>query len=136
MRRFILFFTAFVVCTAASQTIAASTGKTISTYTISTFKNDQIIGTRKVNEVELLSMAIGFTSEFKAQTSSYDLHLRVAKGMTAKERCFNLYTSRVALASVEAGVLDASANAERFIRNFITSIEEVNTQTQVVCEMR
>lgn len=120
-----------VLCAAATQTTAASTA-----YTISTFKNGQPIGTRKVNTVELRNAATALTSVFQEQIPSYDRLVSVARGMTAKDRCFNLYSSRTALASVEAGMLDASANAEGFLKNSITSIEEVNNQTQVTCEMR
>jgi hypothetical protein len=33
-------------------------------------------------------------------------------------------------------MLDASENAEGFLKKSITSIEEVNNNTQVTCEMR
>lgn len=131
MQRLILLSAVLVLCAATTQTMAASTA-----YTISTFKNGQPIGTRKVNAVELRNAAIAMTSAFKDKIPSYDLLVSVAKGMTAKDRCFNLYSSRVALASVEGGILDASANAEGFLKNSIVSIEEVNSKTQVTCEMR
>jgi len=104
-------------------------------YTISTFKNGQPIGARVVKAVELRNAAIAMTNEFRDLTPSYDLLVSVAKDMTAKDRCFNLYSSRAALASVEGGMLDASANAEEFLKNSIASIEEVNSQSQVMCEM-
>lgn len=131
MQCLILLSAAVVLCAATTQTMAASTA-----YTISTFKNSQPIGTRKVNAVELRNAAIAMTSAFQDQIPSYDLLVSVAKGMTAKDRCFNLYSLRVALASVEGGILDTSANAEEFLKNSIVSIEEVNSKTQVTCEMR
>lgn len=131
MQRLILLSTVLVLCAATTQTMAASTA-----YSISTFKNGQPIGARKVTTVELRNAAIALTGVFQEQMPSYDRLVSVAKGMTAKDRCFNLYSSRAALASVEAGMLDASANAEGFLKNSITSIEEVNGQTQVTCEMR
>jgi len=88
-----------------------------------------------VKAVELRNAAIAMTNEFRDLTPSYDLLVSVAKDMTAKDRCFNLYSSRAALASVEGGMLDASANAEEFLKNSIASIEEVNSQSQVMCEM-
>jgi hypothetical protein len=131
MQRLILLLAVLVLCAATAQTMAASTA-----YTISTFKNGQPIGTRKVNAVELRNAAVALTSTFQDQIPSYDLLVSVAKGMTAKDRCFNLYSSRAALASVEGGMLDTSANAEGFLKNSIVSIEEVNSKTQVTCEMR
>lgn len=131
LHRLVLLSAAFVLCVATTQTMAASTA-----YTISTFKNGQPIGTRKVNVVELRNAAIALTSVFQDRIPSYDQLVSTAKSMTAKDRCFNLYSSRVALASVEGGILDASANAEEFLKNSIISIGEVNGQTQVTCEMR
>lgn len=131
MRRLIPLSVVLVLCATAAQTMAASTA-----FTISTFKNGQPIGTRKVTAAELRNAAIALTSVFQEQMPSYDRLVSVAKGMTAKDRCFNLYGSRVALASVEAGMLDASANAEGFLKYSIKSIEEINSQTQVTCEMR
>ena len=88
-----------------------------------------------VNLIELRIAAIALTNEFRDLTPSYDLLVSVAKDMTAKDRCFNLYGSRAALAFIEGGILDASANAEEFLKNSIASIEEVNSQSQVMCEM-
>ena len=105
-------------------------------YSILTFKNSQQIGIRKVKPVELKNAAIGLSSAFKEQSPTYDVLVNVAKGMTAKDRCFNLFSSRVALASIEAGQLDASQYAEDFLKNSIASIELVNDQTQVKCEMK
>jgi len=105
-------------------------------YIIFTFKNDQPIGSRQVKPVELKNAAIALSSAFKEQTPTYEVLVNVAKGMTAKDRCFNLYSSRVALASIEAGILDASQYAEDFLKNSINSIESVNDQTQVKCEMK
>lgn len=130
MHRLILVPAVFVLCAATTQSMAA-TG-----YTISTFKNGQQIGTRKVNAVELRNATIAMTSAFQDRLPSYDLLVNVAKGMTAKDRCFNLYSSKVALASVEGGMLDASANAEGFLKSSIDSIGEVNSLTQVTCELR
>ena len=130
MRRAILLSSVLVLCSAATQTMAASTA-----YTISTFKNGQPIGTSKVNAAELRNAAIALTSVFQEQMPSYDKLVSVAKGMTAKDRCYNLYSSRAALASVEAGMLDASAIAEEFLKYSIKSIEDINSQTQVTCEM-
>ena len=133
MQRLILLSTVLVLCTATTQTMAASAS---TAYTISTFKNGQPIGTREVSAVDLRNAAKHLTSAFQEQMPSYERLISVAKGMTAIDRCFNLFSSRVALASVKAGMLDASANAEGFLENSITSIEKVNSQTLVTCEMR
>lgn len=105
-------------------------------YTISTFKNGQRIGTRKTEAAELRNAATALTSAFQEHTPSYDRLVSVAKGMTARDRCFNLYSSRVALASIEAGMLDASQNAKTFFQDSISSIEAENSQTQITCNMR
>lgn len=130
MQRAILLLMALVLCVVTTQTMAASPA-----YTISTFKNGQPIGVRVVNLIELRIAAIALTNEFRDLAPSYDRLVSVAKDMTAKDRCFNLYSSRAALAFVEGGILDASANAEEFLKNSIASIEEVNSQSQVMCEM-
>lgn len=115
----------------AQQVIAAPQD-----YAIYTFKNEQLLGTRKVKLSEMRDGAIALTSTFKDKSPSYQVLLDVAKGMTAKDRCFNLFVSRVAIASIEAGKLDASQYAEEFFGNSIESIEAVNTATQVRCEMK
>ena len=130
MQRSISLLTVLVLCVAV-PTMAASTN-----YTISTFKNGQPIATREVKAVELRNAAAAMITAFQDRAPSYAQLVSVAKGMTAKDRCFNLYGSRAALASVKGGILDASANAEEFLKNSIVSIEEVNGQTQVACEMR
>ncbi|WP_227105137.1 hypothetical protein [Chromobacterium rhizoryzae] len=122
---------ALILSALVVQAMAAPT-----VYTISTFKNGQLVGARKVKPSELRNAAIAMTSAFQEQTPSYDQLVSVAQGMTAKDRCFNLYSSRAALASVQAGMLDASPNAEQFLKNSIASIEEMNSQTQVTCKMR
>ena len=131
MRLLISFLVFLLLDVAATQAVAAST-----VYTISTFKSGQPIGTRKIKAAELRNAAIAMTSTFQEKTPSYELLVSVAKGMTAKDRCLNLYSSRVAMASIEAGMLDTSQNAEEFLKNSISSIEAVNSQTQVTCEMR
>jgi hypothetical protein len=128
-----LFIVVLVLCAIASRTMAASSANY---YTISTFKNGQAIGVREVNPDELRNASIALVSHFKDRIPSYGQLVSVANGMTAKERCFNLYSSRVALGSIESGMLDASANAEEFLKNSIVSIEEVNSKTQVMCEMK
>lgn len=130
MQRAISLVTLLVLCAAAPQSMAASPD-----YTIVTFKNGRPIATREVYAMELRNAAVALTSRFREQTISYSRLLSVAKSMTAKNRCFNLYSVRTALASVEGGLLDASANAEEFLKNSIASIEEVNSQSQVTCEM-
>ena len=130
MQRSISLLTVLVLCVAV-PTMAASTN-----YTISTFKNGQPIATREVKAVELRNAAAAMITAFQDRAPNYAQLVSVAKGMTAKDRCFNLYSSRAALASVKGGILDASANAEEFLKNSIVSIEEVNGQTQVACEMR
>ena len=104
-------------------------------YTIYTFKNGMRLGTRIVTVMELRESAVYLTTRFQEQTPSHDRLATVAKSLTAKDRCFNLYSSRSALAAVQAGMLDASPNAEDFLKNSVESIEEVNRQTQVTCEM-
>lgn len=130
MQRSISLLTVLVLCVAV-PTMAASTN-----YTISTFKNGQSIATRQVKAVELRNAAAAMITAFQDRAPNYAQLVSVAKGMTAKDRCFNLYSSRAVLASVKGGILDASANAEEFLKNSIVSIEEVNGQTQVACEMR
>lgn len=103
---------------------------------ILTYKNGLQIGKRDVYPVELRNAAVLLTSTFKEQLPSYGRLVSVAEGMSAKDRCFNLFSSRAALASVQSGMLDASANAESFLKNSIASIEEVNTRTQVTCKMQ
>jgi hypothetical protein len=105
-------------------------------FTISTFKSGQKIGVRKVKPQELRNAATTLVTVFQNQTPSYSRLIDVAKGMTARDRCFNLYGSRVALASVKSGKLDSSANAEEFLANSISTIEAVNTETQVTCKMQ
>ena len=105
-------------------------------YTIYTFKNGMRLGTRIVTVVELRESAAFLTTRFQDQSPSYLRLVTVAKSMTAKDRCFNLYSSRSTLAAVQAGMLDASPNAEEFLKNSAASIDEVNRQTQVTCEMR
>ena len=105
-------------------------------YTIFTFKNGQRLGARVVKPIELRNAAVGMTTAFREAKPSYAVLLDVAKSMTAKDRCFNLFSSRIALASASSGLLDVSANAEEFLKNSVASIEEVNGQTQVACEMR
>ncbi len=131
MQRSILLLTCIMLCIATTQTMAAPT-----THTIATFMNGQPIGTRVVKSVELRNAAIAMTNAFKNQTPSYVILESVAKGMTAKDRCFNLYSSRFALASVEVGMLDSSANAKEFLENSIASLQAVNSLSQVTCEMR
>lgn len=120
------------LCTVATHSVAAPS----ISYVISTFKNGQLIGTRKVNIVELRNAASTLSSAFQNEPPEYEQLLAVAKAMTAQDRCFNLYASRTALASVEAGIFDASANSEEFLKNSIASIEEINSYTQVTCAMR
>ncbi len=105
-------------------------------YIISTFKNGQPIGTRKTEAAELRNAAIGLAGAFQDKAPSYERLVSVAKGMTAKDRCFNLLSGKVAIASIEASKLDASQNAEVFLKNSIASLEAVNSQTHVTCEMR
>lgn len=127
----------FSVLVAAAIFTTASLAKTAApVYTILTLKNGQQISKRVVNSAELHNAAIELTIAFQARSPDYSILLGVAKGMTAKDRCFNLYSSRTALASVQGGILDASANSEEFLRRSIKSIEEVNNQTQVTCEMK
>ena len=109
----------------------------VSAITISTFKNGQPLGMRKTEAAELRNAAIMLAGVFQESTTpSYERLVTVAKGMTAKDRCFNLFSSRVAIASIEAGMLDASQNAEVFLKSSISSLEAINSQTQVTCEMR
>lgn len=105
-------------------------------YTIFTFKNGQQIGARKVKPVELRNAAIAITDAFQERIPPYEHMVKVAKGMTAKDRCFNLFSSKIALTSIEAGKLDASQYAQDFLSGSVSSIESVNSQTQVTCEMR
>lgn len=104
-------------------------------FTIYTFKSGMRLGTRIVTVMELRESAVYLTTRFQDQAPNYDRLVTVAKSMTAKDRCFNLYSSRTTLAAVLAGMLDASPNAEDFLKNSVASIEEVNYQTQVTCEM-
>ena len=130
-----LFVLLFIVCmwwtSYTTETEAAPP-----TYTIATFKNGQPIATRDVEPIELRHAAIALTTAFKDQTPSYALLVSAAKDMTAKDRCFNLYSSRAAMTSVVSGMLDASSNAKEFLKNSIASIEKVNNQTQITCELR
>lgn len=119
------------ICLSASQATASPP-----TYTIVTLKNGQEIGTRNIAAIELRNATSALVEAFQEQPPSYAVLLSIAKGMTAKTRCFNLYGSRIALASIESGKIDASANAEEFLKGSITSIEQVNAQTQITCEMR
>ena len=107
-----------------------------STYTIATFKNIRPIGIRSVEAVEIRNAIILLINEFQDITPSYGQLITVAEVMSAKENCFNLYMSIIALASVEGGILDASTNAKEVLKNSIASIKEVNSQNQVTCEMR
>lgn len=107
-----------------------------STYTIATFKNNSPIGIRSVEAVEIHDTVIYFINEFREITPSYGLLISVAEAMSAKENCFNLYMTKIALASVEVGILDASTNAKEVLKNSIASIKEVNSKNQVTCEMR
>lgn len=106
------------------------------TYTIVTFKNGHEIGKRTVRIVDLHNAARALISAFNDRTPDFGLLVGVAKSMPAKDRCFNLFSSRVALASVQAGIFDTSANSEDFLNKSIRSIEEVNSQTQVTCDMK
>ena len=103
---------------------------------ILTFKHGQQIGVRNVYPAELRNAAVALTSAFNDQPPTYARLLSVAESMSAKDRCFNLFSSRIALASVEGGLLDASANAENFLKNSISTIEDVNSRTQVTCKMK
>ena len=105
-------------------------------FTVFTFKNGQKIGARIVKGEELRNAAFTLVSAFQEQVPSYQQLISVAKSMTAKDRCFNLYSSRFALASIESGNLDGSANSEEFLKNSIASIESVNSETRVTCEAR
>lgn len=125
MRSLILFMGFFMLEATAAQV----------TTTISTLKNGQLIGTRKVNDSEFRNAAISLSQAFKEQTPSYEILLDVAKSMTAKDRCFNLYSSRFAIASIEAGKIDASQNAEDFLKKSISSIDAINSITNVNCEI-
>ena len=104
--------------------------------TILTFKNGQQIGVRNVYSAELRNAAVALTSAFNDQPPTYARLLSVAESMSAKDRCFNLFSSRIALSSVESGRLDASANAENFLKNSISTIDDVNSRTQVTCKMK
>lgn len=103
---------------------------------ISTYKNGQLIGVRPVMNSELRDAATALSLVFRDKAPSYDHLVNVAEGMTAKNRCFNLYSSRFALASIEAGKLDASSSTRVFLKDSISSFEAVNSRTQVKCEMR
>lgn len=106
-------------------------------YVISTFKNGKQVGARKVNVGEIHAAASALNAAFQNESApQYEQLFAVTKTMTAKERCFNLYASRSALASIETGIFDASANAEEFLNNSIRTIEDVNIQTQVTCQMK
>ena len=104
--------------------------------TILTLKNGQQIGARNVYPAELRNAAIALTSAFNDQPPSYARLLSVAESMSAKDRCFNLFSSRFAFASIDGGLLDASANTENFLKNSIKTIEDVNSRTQVTCKMK
>ncbi len=97
-------------------------------FIISTFKNGQPMGTRKTEAAEFRNAAIGLVSTFQDKTPSYERLVSVAKSMAAKDRCFNLLSSKFAIASVEAGIVDASQNAEMFLKNSVASLEAVNSQ--------
>jgi hypothetical protein len=127
-------FPMFAVLAICASTCWAKT--TTPTYTIFTLKNGQQIGKRIVHVAELRDAATALIAAFQERTPDYSLLVSVAKGMNAKDRCFNLYSSRTALASVQGGIQDASANSEEFLNNSIRSIEEVNNQTQVTCDMK
>ena len=104
-------------------------------YIISILKNGQEIGTRKTEATELHNAAIALASVFREKASSYERLVAAAKGMTAKDRCFNLFSSKVAMASIEAGMLEASQNAQMFFKISISALDAVNNKTQVTCEM-
>lgn len=128
--------TAITITVFACLAQAANPRTEMSTYTIVTLKSGQSIGTRKTEAAELRNAAIALTEAFPENVPGYENLLSVAKGMTAKDRCFNLFSSRVAMALIEADMLDASQNAEAFLKNSISSLEAVNSQTEITCEMR
>jgi|JI10StandDraft_1071094.scaffolds.fasta_scaffold1042309_2 hypothetical protein len=127
-------FLAFAVGIAPNFGWAAKAASPV--YTVLTFKNNQKIGKRAVSAAELHHAASELVIAFQENPPTYEVLIEVAKSMTAKDRCFNLYSSRITLASVQSGLVDASANAEEFLVNSIRSIGEVNDQTQVTCDMK
>lgn len=113
--------------------VMQSTASAQEVSSITTSKNGQVIGVRKVTGDELRNSAVVLSTAFQERAPTYEHLLNVAKGMNAKDRCFNLFSSKVTLASIAAGKLDASQNAEAFLKGSISSLEAVNSQTQVKC---
>jgi hypothetical protein len=124
-------FLPVVLCLCASSAALAASG-----YTISTFKNGQLVGARKVSNEELRAAATGMASAFQQASPSHDQLLAAARSLTAKERCFNLYGGRLAAASVEAGKIDTSVDAEAVLQDSIATLTEINNQTHVTCDMK
>jgi hypothetical protein len=106
------------------------------TYIISSFKNGQKIGARKTTGQELRDGAVFAANQFKGQTVGYESHLVIARTLDAKSRCYNLFSFRIAAASIEAGFIDTSMLAEQFFKNGISAIESVNSTTKVSCTMK
>ncbi len=123
------FFALIALCACAS--VCAAPGPTIST-----FKNGQVIGIRATTTEEVRAAATAMATAFEKDPPNRAALLGAAKAMTAKARCFNLYMGRVAMASIQAGKIDASANSEAFLQDSIATLSEVNDQTQVKCEMK
>ena len=105
-------------------------------YSISTLKNGQQIGLRKVSSVEMRQSSSALANAFQEKRPSYDEMLDVAASMTAKDRCFNLFSAKLAVGAVEAGKIDVSATAESFLKDTIATIDQINKQTNVSCEIK
>lgn len=105
-------------------------------YVISTYKNGAKVGSRKVTATELRNASIGLVDAFQAGRPDYQILLKAAKSMTAMDRCFQWFVAGIAMASIQSGALDASANAENFLQDSKESIGETNTATRVTCDMR
>ncbi|MGY8624340.1 hypothetical protein [Chromobacterium violaceum] len=104
-------------------------------YTIKTYKNGIAIDAHQVTVTELSSSSHALIDAFKDSNPSFDFLIQIANSMNAKERCINLFGARTALATIEAGIIDASKNAEETLKKSITAFEEVNSNTNVSCTM-
>ena len=105
-------------------------------YIISTFKSGQAIDVRRADVAQLRDAAFAMTNALQKNTPSREQLLNAAKATPEKDRCFNLHSSMVALASIDAGTLDALQKTRELLRNSISSIEAVNSEAKINCEMR
>lgn len=124
---------AFLVLSLAFAHLSAESAPSF--YTIKTYKNGIAISARKVTVAELRSASHAMIDAFKDSSPSYDFLVNIANSMNAKERCFNLFGARTALATIETGIIDASKNSEESLKKSIASFEEVNGNTNVSCTM-